>query len=65
MYNTNNEKKCCGTEKDVIKGITCDVVTCEYHRGNGNCCAGHIKVGPNQAQVSRETLCTTFKNRTE
>ena len=61
----NNEKKSCGSPKNVIQGITCDVVTCQYHHGNGQCCAGHIKVGPNQAEVSRETLCTTFKNRTE
>ena len=61
----NNEKSCCGNSKNVIKGITCDVVTCQYHTGEGNCAAGHIKVGPNQAEVSRETLCTTFKNRTE
>ncbi len=61
----NNEKNCCGNTKNVIKGITCDVVTCQYHTGEGHCTAGHIKVGPNQAEVSRETLCTTFKNRTE
>ena len=62
----NNEKNCCGnSSKNVIKGITCDVVTCQYHTGEGNCTAGHIKVGPHQAEVSRETLCTTFKNRTE
>ncbi len=61
----NNEKSCCGNAKSVIKGITCDVVTCQYHTGEGHCTAGHIKVGPSQAEVSRETLCTTFKNRTE
>lgn len=63
--NMNNEKNCCGNAKNVIKGITCDVVTCQYHTGEGHCTAGHIKVGPSQAEVSRETLCTTFKNRTE
>ena len=61
----NNERNCCANSKNVIKGITCDVVTCQYHTGEGHCTAGHIKVGPNQAEVSRETLCTTFKNRTE
>lgn len=61
----NNEKSCCGSPKNVIKGITCDVITCQYHTGEGHCTAGHIKVGPSQAEVSRETLCTTFKNRTE
>lgn len=61
----NNDKNCCTSNKGIIPGITCDVVTCKYHHGEGQCCAGHIKVGPNQAEVSRETLCTTFKNRTE
>ena len=61
----NGEKKGCSSSKNVIKGITCDVINCEYHQGNGNCCAGHIKVGPNQAETSTETLCATFKNRTE
>ena len=61
----NNDKKSCGTNSNVIKGITCDVVTCEYHHGQGQCCAGHIKVGTSQAEASRETLCTTFKNRME
>lgn len=61
----NGEKKCCATPKNVIKGITCDVVNCEYHHGDGNCCAGHIKVGPNKAEASRETLCATFRSKTE
>ena len=62
----NNEKNCCNpTNKHVIEGITCEVITCKYHHGDGKCCAGHIKVGPNHAEVSRETLCATFKNRTE
>lgn len=61
----DNEKNCCATPKNVIKGITCDVKTCAYHMADDKCMAGHIKVGPNQAEVSRETLCTTFKNRTE
>lgn len=61
----NKENNCCSSARNVIKGITCEVVTCKYHEGNGNCTAGHIKVGPNQAEAKRETLCTTFENRTE
>jgi hypothetical protein len=63
--NMNNEKKSCCNQGNVIEGISCDVRTCAYHMGSDKCAAGHIKVGPNQAEVSRETLCTTFKNRTE
>ena len=44
-HNMNNEKSCCGNAKNVIKGITCDVITCQYHTGDGHCTAGHIKVG--------------------
>ncbi len=63
--NMNNERNCGCTSKGVIKGITCDVHNCVYHEDNGHCTAGHIKVGPTEAEASRETLCTTFKNRTE
>lgn len=60
----NNERNCgCGTK--VIRGITCDVTSCAYHESDNRCCAGHIKVGTDHAQASGETLCTTFKSRTE
>ena len=59
----NNEGRCCG--KDVIKRITCDVKNCEYHDGENKCTAGHITVGPVSAQTSGETLCATFKTKTE
>jgi hypothetical protein len=61
----NNERNCCNNNKNVIKGITCDVTNCAYNQADGKCCAGHIKVGPEQAHASRETLCTTFKNKME
>lgn len=61
----NNERNCgCGA-KGVIRGITCDVTNCAYHESDNRCCAGHIKVGTDRAQASGETLCTTFKSRTE
>ncbi len=61
----NNEKKCCGSPKKVIPGITCEVANCQYHESDGHCTAGHIKVGPHAAHASTETLCTTFRNKTE
>ena len=63
----NNEKRCCGNPnpKKVIPGITCEVTNCQYHESDGHCTAGHINVGPHAAQASRETLCETFKNKTE
>ena len=61
----NNDKRCCASNQNVIKGITCDVVNCQYHQGEGQCCAGHIKVGPSKAEANRDTLCATFKNRAE
>ena len=49
---------CC---EHVNKGITCDVKNCQYHSGECNCTAEMIKVGPNFACTSAETVCATFK----
>ena len=60
----NKEGRCCGS-KEVIKGITCDVKNCQYHDSDNKCMAGHIIVGPGSASTSSETLCATFKTKTE
>jgi hypothetical protein len=44
-----------------IKGITCEVENCIYQDINGNCNAGHIKVGNPNAQKRSETKCETFE----
>lgn len=44
-----------------IKGITCEVKNCIYQDKEGNCNAGHIKVGNPQAHHVSETKCETFE----
>ena len=63
MY--NNEKcadksKACGTDKDHIKGIKCDVKNCVYHDCDTYCTANMIAVGNGKT----EAVCDTFKERT-
>ncbi len=44
-----------------IAGITCDVTNCHYHHSGGTCSAEKIKVGPQYAASSADTICATFK----
>ncbi|MBE6782270.1 MAG: DUF1540 domain-containing protein [Ruminococcaceae bacterium] len=46
---------------NVISGIKCDVVNCEYHREGNKCQAGSIEVGHGNCSTSKETSCETFK----
>ena len=48
-----------------IKGIVCDVRNCVYHGEENCCCAGKIAVGPTYANSSAETVCATFRPKTE
>ena len=44
-----------------LDGVTCNVVTCEYHGEGSSCLAKTIKVGPDAASDSTDTECDTFK----
>jgi len=44
-----------------IHGITCDVTNCVYNENNNTCTATQIKVGPQFAASSSDTICATFK----
>ena len=46
--------------KHEIKGITCEVKNCVFQDPDGNCNAGHIKVGNPNALHESETKCETF-----
>ncbi len=61
----DDEMKDCGTSCKKIKGITCDVKGCEYNDGKNECTAGHISVGPTDACCSDETVCATFRPKSE
>ena len=61
----NSEQTGCNSSCKKIKGITCDVKGCEYNDGENECTAGHISVGPTDASCSDETVCATFRPKTE
>lgn len=50
-----------GGGNDPIDGITCDVTNCVYHEEGSLCTAREIKVGPQYAASSADTVCATFK----
>lgn len=50
-------------DSKIIKGITCEVDTCEYHTTENRCGAGSIKVTPYGATAKEETDCSTFKRK--
>ncbi|MDR1563820.1 MAG: DUF1540 domain-containing protein [Oscillospiraceae bacterium] len=45
-----------------INHIECNVKNCEYQQ-ESKCCADDVKVGPNFAVTSADTVCKTFKSR--
>ncbi len=47
-----------------IKGVCCSVKGCQYHNGDQCCTAGEIAVGPKTASCCADTVCATFKPRT-
>lgn len=61
------DNKSCGCygNKNVNKGISCDVNNCYYHDGECYCTAERITVGPSNAATSADTLCATFKQKEE
>ncbi len=42
-------------------GICCEVKNCAYHQGQDNCTAQSVQVGPQFANSSAETVCSTFR----
>lgn len=57
MYQTNSVNN-----PNALHGIRCDVTNCHYN--DQQCCvANEIKVGPQYAASSADTVCATFKPR--
>jgi hypothetical protein len=54
------QKNTCGCEK-ALSGIKCDVHNCVYNSVGCTCHAPEIAVGPSEAKSSSETVCATFK----
>lgn len=46
---------------NALDGIRCDVANCQYNTQNRLCTAREIKVGPQYANTSADTICATFK----
>ncbi len=44
-----------------IQGICCQVNNCYYNDKNHRCTAKEIKIGPQFASCTSETICSTFK----
>lgn len=52
-----------GSTNDVnMNGVQCDVTNC-YYNEQKSCTADEIKVGPQFAATSSDTICATFKPR--
>ncbi|MBQ9748726.1 MAG: DUF1540 domain-containing protein [Clostridia bacterium] len=62
--NTNSNESSCKTCRS-NQGVSCDVSNCVYHDGTCTCIAEKINVGPSYATSSTDTICATFKQRTE
>lgn len=48
-----------------IQGVSCDAKNCVYNRAGNICDAGRIDIGTNNAKSSSETICATFKCKSE
>lgn len=41
--------------------VVCEVKNCVYHKGECDCTAERIAIGPTFATESTDTVCATFK----
>ncbi|MBO7292534.1 MAG: DUF1540 domain-containing protein [Clostridia bacterium] len=48
-----------------LKGVSCDACQCVHHGKDNTCCASMIAVGPHSASTSYETVCATFKAKSD
>ncbi len=49
------------SSSDYLRGVKCDVTNCIYNDKSEKCTANQIKVGPQYATSSDDTVCDTFK----
>ncbi len=54
-----------GKNAKSLKGVTCDACQCVHHGEHNTCCAAQIAVGPHSASCSHDTVCATFKAKSE
>lgn len=60
MYGTQSTH---GTSmnSEKLDGVHCEVTNCVYNKNKSTCTAKKIKVGPQFAASSADTICDTFK----
>jgi hypothetical protein len=56
-----HDNKSANSSKKSISGVHCDVSNCIYNEQGCKCCADKIDVGPEHADNSSETVCSTFQ----
>ena len=55
----------CDCEQKHLAGVHCDVKNCVWHGADTLCTADAISVGPNRATTSSQTLCATFREKSD
>ena len=58
MSDTENSRK-------ELQGVCCDAVQCVHHGRDNTCHAKGISVGPHSAESVTETVCATFKAKSD
>ena len=61
MMNHKDEKNTCRCNG----GVVCDVSNCVYHDGDNYCTAERISVGTANACCCSDTICATFKPKSD
>ncbi len=59
--NTQSNQKMQQNAQNFHNKIICNVTNCAYHEPNDSCSAKEVKVGPQFASSSEDTLCSTFR----
>lgn len=57
MFGTND------SGKNKLSGVSCSVSSCQFHSSASSCSAPGIKVEPEHANDTSETLCSTYKHK--
>ncbi len=52
-------------KNEAIAGIVCSVSHCDFNDGSGHCVAKQVEIGPMNAVSCTDTVCATFKPKSE
>jgi hypothetical protein len=65
MNDEKNRKISCDCEQKYLEGVRCGVKNCIWHCEETHCTADAISVGPDRATTSSQTLCATFREKSD